>query len=264
MPWNEPLGNPFDDVRFLQTTERHRGESVIKTRRELHIAGVLQTNKAKEEINEWFNLLKKEIHIPEGLKEHFEDTVTEAYKLLADNHFTYYGKKTIKNEVMAFLTFNLAPNEIFPQIDDNLNVEDCRTLNKAHEIIFRKAAKKHGCPFSLLPFDKHSFEAQFDYVKICQLFKEGTDKKTIKRLWYDEGTSELLKMLDKLSSKAKERYDKGINKGINFDWLYMLSHIHTIKKKGYKILKNDKEIASILGIPYDTHRKKATFLYSLG
>ena len=80
MQWDEPLGNESDDVRFLQSIARHRGESVAKTVRELHVAGVLQTDNVKRDTKTFLDsVCSAGFHFPKS-------TITDEKQIVQQDH----------------------------------------------------------------------------------------------------------------------------------------------------------------------------------
>lgn len=257
MQWNEPLGNEFDDIRFLQTTERHRGESVIKTRRELHIAGGLQTDNAGVEVRTFVGgVCNSGFCLPEETRQTLEKDIYEIYKYLSDAGFTSYGRKSIKHEILSYLFFLNIPNEFLPQFDG------LSELDKKILITGRNALKKKirnaagvGCPFDNYLYFVHDSE------RIHASFKDNVPADVVRRAWFD-AMPMVAKTAEKIFTLNHKRTKKKV-KGVNFDYLSLLMYFYIIEKKNGKILKTQKELACIWNIPLRTLKRKMSFLYKI-
>lgn len=256
MQWNEPLGNPFDDVKFLQ---RHRDKPVKSAQRELQIAGVLQTDKIGNEVREFFDSARSlGLYLPKDIEETFKSDFEDIYKQLCDMKFTSYGRKLIKHELKSFLFFLNVPEIILHQFDGD--EPDFNAINEGWKVFNKKKTKLLGlkrCPFA---FDPH-FGFIYDSEKIRGSFKDNVSLDAMQDAW-DDAKKEVVGLENKVSA-INLKHIKNKVKGVNFDYLSLLMYLHLIEKhngKG-KVLKTYKEMAALWGIPYITFKRKMAFLY---
>jgi hypothetical protein len=259
MLWNEPLGNPFDDIRFLQNTERHRGESVLKTRRELQIAGVLQTDKIGDEVREFFGgVCNAGFEITKDEEEIVKEDFEAMYKLFQDENFTLYGRKSIKHELKAYLFFLTIPTKYLSQFD--ADTTDFEIIEKGREVV-KKKIKKLSDP-NCFPFDNY-LHFVYDSERTRASFKDNVPAEVVARAGFD-AMAGVAKILEKIFTLNHKRTKNKV-KGVNFDYLSLLMYFYIIEKnngKG-KILKSQKELASIWNIPLRTLKRKMSFLYKI-
>lgn len=260
MQWNvEPLGNPFDDVRALQATERHRGEAEEKIKVGLRRAGVLQTDKAKGEAKEFFDNVCDGHHLSEKTKKIIWEDFRGAHKCLRDRRFTFYGGKSIKKELSAFVFFITAPPEILPQFAGNET--DLKILREGREIFEKKTTKLLG--MSRSPFVSDEYFGLFinNPEKMRASFRDNVPDDVVLNAW-KEANPKVVKLRDKVREVNRERL-KNDAKGVNLDYLSLLICFYTIKKGNGKILKSFKELASLWSIPLRRLKTKMAFLYRI-
>lgn len=258
MQLSEPLGNPYGDVIFLQSVERHRGESRKKIELELRRAGVLETDKIKGEAEEFFdNVCSNGLRLPKEIKEVVKEDFKKWYKFYSDLKFTLFGRKTVKDSLKAYLLFGTLPKQVLPLYP--CSGGDLKKLKEGREIFTKKLTKLLGgkC-FSRLGWDRY-IDLCIDFKKIRASFKTNLPDDVILSVWLD-ATPEVLKLIDeKIWALREERFKKRV-KDVNGDYLWLLTRFYVIKKEEGKILKPLKELATIWNIPLRTLKRKMSFL----
>jgi len=109
--WKEPLGNPSDDVRFLEYYHRGASRKAIEKRYKAYIQPEPAIN---DDVDFFFNKLN--LKLPKEIEQAVKANISRWFEKL--QHVTYFGKRSIKEELInAYkrLTPIVSPTEIMIQ-----------------------------------------------------------------------------------------------------------------------------------------------------
>ena len=98
--WKEPLGNPSDDVGFLQNL--HPGASKKAIEREYR-AYIQPKAEICKDVDYFFEQLG--IRVEPEIKNVIKKKINERYSQLHNEHFTYCGRRSVEAWVFCFTSF---------------------------------------------------------------------------------------------------------------------------------------------------------------
>ena len=251
--WKEPLGNPGDDLRFLQNLHPGASKKAIEKRFKAYIQPEAEIN---EDIEFFFNKLK--LRLPKEIEQAVKANISKWFKKL--QRVMYFGKRSIKEELIdAILFYEMDCYEELNWQVDNLNLH--QKIREGERAFLTKLAKGLGIRPTFILDDKYEYLV-FDHDRMDNSFKDDVpgEKKVKLREIMGAGA---WKMMIKLQLENYRRYRADAKRGVNADYLFLLSHFYTLEKYGGKgFLKPYKELAEkIWNIHYMTFEKKIQFLY---
>jgi len=254
--WKEPLGNPSDDVRFLEYYHRGASRKAIEKRYKAYIQPEPAIN---DDVDFFFNKLN--LKLPKEIEQAVKANISRWFEKL--QHVTYFGKRSIKEELInAILFYEMdCYKDLSWQVDKDLELQ--QKVCEGERAFLRKLAKVLGIRPTFILDDRYEWLV-FDHDKMNKSFNVDVPVEKRIKLRGIMGAG-AWKMMIKLQLENYRRYRADAKRGINADYLFLLSHFYTLEKYGGKVfLKPYTELVKIWNISsLDTFNHKLRFLRSI-
>jgi len=252
------VGNPGDDLRFLQYYHRGASRKAIEKRFKAYIQPEPEIN---DDVEYYFEQLG--IRAEPEIKNAIKEKISKKYRELYEEHFTYYGRRSVKEELIAMLCFyelEKYDKQLQAQFDDDLS--KIKLASEGDRIEITKKLKKLGISPTFVPIDNHE-HLIFDHERMLYSFKPDVPEKlkvALKRLMAVESKE----IFEKVIEDNIKRYKEGIIRGVSANYLYLLMQFYVLERNGLKkFLKPYRELSKIWGIPFGTFNKKMEYLYKI-